>query len=57
VYLEEMAQIFNTFYNAISIVKTENINLRNSRIILIKAVALVVKKGLSLLNIKSPEQI
>ncbi|PIU01502.1 arginine--tRNA ligase, partial [bacterium (Candidatus Torokbacteria) CG09_land_8_20_14_0_10_42_11] len=56
VYLEELAQSFNSFYNAVSILKTEERKLRNSRIALISAVALVIKKGLGLLSIKAPEK-
>lgn len=55
-YLEELALQFNSFYNAVSIIKTENKELRDSRTALVKSVALVIKKGLSLLNIKVPEK-
>ena len=57
VYLEELAQLFNHFYNEISIIGTEDKNLRLSRIMLIKSVATVIKNGLELLNIKTAEQI
>jgi arginyl-tRNA synthetase len=56
VYLEELATLFNSFYNEVSIIKTEDQKLRESRIMLIEAVALVIKKGLSLLGIKVPEK-
>lgn len=56
VYLEELAQLFNSFYNEVSIVKTRDQKLRDSRVILGKGVALVIEKGLSLLNIKVPEK-
>jgi len=56
VYLEELAQIFNNFYNAVSILKTADGKLRDSRIVLISAVALVIKKGLGILGIKTPER-
>ncbi|MFA5126897.1 MAG: arginine--tRNA ligase [Patescibacteria group bacterium] len=56
VYLEELAQLFNSFYNEVSIVNTEDENLKKSRIILSQSVALVIKKGLSLLNIDVPER-
>lgn len=55
-YLEELAQLFNSFYNEVSIIKTENLKLRDSRTALSKGVALVIKKGLSLLSIKVPEK-
>lgn len=56
VYLEELAQLFNSFYNEVSILKTEDTKLRDSRVVLSKGVALVIKKGLSLLSIRVPEK-
>ena len=57
VYLEELAQLFNHFYNEVSIIGTEDANLRLSRISLIKSVATVIKNGLKLLGVKTPEKI
>ncbi|MCK6463042.1 MAG: arginine--tRNA ligase [Candidatus Pacebacteria bacterium] len=57
VYLEELAQLFNHFYNEVSIIGTENAKLRASRITLVKSVAAVIKNGLALLNIKTAERI
>ena len=56
-YLEELAQLFNHFYNEISIISTEDRKLRLSRITLIKSVATVIKNGLALLNIKTAKKI
>lgn len=56
VYLEELAQFFNSFYGEVSILRTEDVKLRDSRVVLSKGVALVIKKGLSLLSIKVPEK-
>jgi len=55
-YLEELAQLFNNFYDKISVIKTADSNLFASRFILIKSVATVIKKGLALLNISVPEK-
>jgi arginyl-tRNA synthetase len=55
-YLEELALLFNSFYNEVSILKTEDEKLRDSRVALSKGVALVIKKGLALLSIKVPEK-
>lgn len=55
-YLEELALLFNSFYNEVSILKTEDKKLRDSRVLLSQGVALVIKKGLALLNIKVPER-
>jgi len=55
-YLEELAQLFNKFYDEVPVLKTEDENLRLARINLIEAVLLVLEKGLKLLNIKIPEE-
>ena len=55
-YLEELASLFNSFYNEVSILRTEDKKLRESRVALSKSVALVIKKGLSMLSIKVPEK-
>lgn len=55
-YLEQLAQLFNGFYGEVSILNTERKELRKSRILLIKSVAIVIRNGLSLLNIKIPEK-
>jgi len=55
-YAEELAQLFNNFYNEISIINTEDIKLKKSRIMLIRSVALVIKISLNLLNIKVPSK-
>lgn len=55
-YLEELAQLFNNFYNEINVINTEEKDLLNSRIALINSVALVIKNGLAILNIKVPKK-
>lgn len=55
-YLEELAKLFNNFYSEISIIKTTDKNLKVSRIELIKAIALVLKNGLGILNIQVPDK-
>lgn len=55
-YLEELASLFNGFYNDVSILRTEDKKLRESRVVLIKGVSIVIKKGLSMLSIKVPEK-
>jgi len=57
VYLEELAQLFNHFYNEVSIIGTGNRDLRLSRVSLIKSVATVIKNGLNLLGVKTAEKI
>jgi len=55
-YLEELAQLFNGFYNEIKIIETQDQDLLNSRIMLVTSVASTIKNGLSLLNIKTPKR-
>lgn len=54
-YLFELAQSFNKFYNQHSVLKAENEELVRSRVILTKAISIVIKKGLSLLGIDTVE--
>lgn len=54
-YLEELASAFNTFYNEVSIVQTEQHELKTSRAVLSRAVARVIERGLHLLAIRVPE--
>ncbi len=56
VYLEELARSFNSFYNDVSVISTDDKDLKKSRILLISAVAQIIKNGLSLLNINVPEK-
>jgi arginyl-tRNA synthetase len=55
-YLEELAQLFNSFYASVPVLKTENEKLKASRLALIASVAQTIKNGLGILNIKVPER-
>ncbi len=55
-YLFELASKFNTFYNAVPVLITEDQNLRNQRLTLLTAAGNVLKHGLGLLGIGAPEQ-
>lgn len=55
-YLEELAQLFNTFYGSISIKDTEDKAQREMRIQLISSVRQVIQNGLDILNIKVPKR-
>jgi len=56
VYLEDLAKSFNSFYNDVPVIHTSNSNLRTSRILLVTAMAMIIKNGLALFNIKVPER-
>lgn len=55
-FLEDLGLEFNSFYSSISIKETEEEDLKISRLVLSFATAQVIKKGLHLLNIKTPER-
>ena len=54
-YLLEIAQFFHSYYNAHRFIVADN-EIRNARLALIAAVAIVIKDGLSLLGVSAPEQ-
>lgn len=55
-YLFELAQVFNSFYQEIPILKEEDEQKKNMRLNLIKSTAQVLKNGLTLLGIEAPEE-
>lgn len=55
-YLEELAHLANTFYGAVSIAGTEDVNLKRSRLLLVQSVGQIIKNGLRLLNIQTVEK-
>lgn len=54
-YLYSLAQSFNSFYNAQSILQAEE-NLKNSRLLLVASTIKVMEDGFSLLGIEVPEK-
>jgi arginyl-tRNA synthetase len=54
-YLIELAQKFNSFYNALPVLKAEK-GIRDVRLCLISAVKQVLENGLFLLGIEAPER-
>jgi arginyl-tRNA synthetase len=54
-YLLEIAQLFHSYYNAHRFIVADS-EIRNARLALIAAVAIVIKDGLSLLGVSAPEQ-
>ena len=53
-YLYDLAQAYNLFYNEYPIIKTEK-EIRRFRLSLTKSVAIVIRNGLHLLGIMTPE--
>jgi arginyl-tRNA synthetase len=54
-YLLEVAQLFHSYYNAHRFIVADS-EIRNARLALIAAIAIVVKDGLSLLGVSAPEK-
>ncbi len=55
-YLNDLTRKFNLFYNKLSVLKAENKDIKNSRLALISAVAMVIKIGLDLMGIETVEE-
>lgn len=55
-YLFELSKRYNTFYNKVPILKAEETSAKNYRLCLNNAVGIVLKNGLNLLGIESPER-
>jgi arginyl-tRNA synthetase len=55
-YLFELAKTLNTFYHDHSVLKAETESLVQARLVLSKATALVLKRGLQILGIAVPER-
>ncbi len=55
-YLFELASKFNAFYDQVSVLQAETEEKKQQRLVLLSAVANVLKHGLSLLGIKTVEQ-
>lgn len=55
-YTYDLAKEYNQFYHDFSILKEEDKNLRDFRLILSKNVAIIIKRGMKLLGIDVPER-
>lgn len=55
-YLFELAQNFNNFYEALPVLKAKTKDIKKVRLALVKATAQVLRIGLNLLGISSPER-
>lgn len=54
-YLVDLSQAFNKFYHD-NVILTDDENVRNARLAVVDAVRLVIRSGLDILGIKSPER-
>jgi arginyl-tRNA synthetase len=55
-HVYETAKVFNQFYNHHSVLSAENEKVIKARLALVKATAIVLKKGLNLLGIEALEE-
>jgi len=55
-YLFEIASVFNQFYRDCPVFSEKGIEIRNQRILLVKAVKIVLNNGLNLLGIEAPDE-
>ena len=55
-HIFEIAKAFNNFYTFCPVLAAENEELKKARLALVKAVAIVLKKGLNLLGIEDLEE-
>jgi len=55
-YIYELVKEFNQFYHDFSILKEENIDLKQFRLVLSESIAAVIKTGMHLLGIDVPER-
>ena len=55
-YLYELTTAFNSFYNEVPVLKTEDEAMRAARVRLVEAVTVTLKNGLGLLGVKAPER-
>ncbi|MCR5299157.1 MAG: arginine--tRNA ligase [Paludibacteraceae bacterium] len=55
-YAYEVAKTFNGFYHDFSILKEENLKVKNMRLVLARSTAKIIRTSLSLLGIEVPER-
>jgi arginyl-tRNA synthetase len=55
-YVNMLADKFNTFYNAVSVIKAETLELSSTRLVLTDAVRTVLRNALALIGVVAPER-
>ena len=55
-YANTLADKFNTFYNALPVIKAKPSELSDARLALVEATRIVLRNALSLLGIEAPEK-
>jgi len=52
----ELAKEFNHYYHEVSILREENTEIRNQRLVLIQSIAKILSKAMGILGITLPER-
>jgi arginyl-tRNA synthetase len=55
-YVNSLADRFNTFYNALPVIKAESQQLSDARIVLTQAIRIVLQNALNLIGVVAPEK-
>jgi arginyl-tRNA synthetase len=55
-YVNSLADKFNTFYNALPVIKAKPLGLSDARLALVQATKIVLRNALSLLGIEAPDK-
>jgi arginyl-tRNA synthetase len=55
-YANALADKFNTFYNALPVIKAETPELCDARLVLVNTVRIVLKNALNLIGVFAPEK-
>ena len=55
-YVNALADKFNSFYNAFPVIKAETTELRDARILLTKAIKIVISNALNLIGVFAPDR-
>ena len=55
-YVYKLAQLFHSFYNECKVIDKDNIPLTKQRLALVKACQIVLRNGLELIGVSSPEK-
>jgi arginyl-tRNA synthetase len=55
-YIYDLVKEFNQFYHDYPILKEENVEIRNNRLVIVKFTGTIIKNGMKLLGIEVPER-
>lgn len=56
-YLNDLCSLFSRYYEEVSILKEENITIKNSRLLLLNSIKIVIENSCTILGIKTIEKL